>query len=128
MTDYLHLEIGESAPRIIAIVIETPHDGSNKCGYDKKRRRFKLDRILYSTGHFPTDDNFIPQRGRDDRNPWDSLRLGKLLTLPDCVYDAPPIGPFAMIDPGTPNKNLCTCRGKSPAAAQQNTRRHAHIF
>ncbi len=106
MTDYLHLEIGENTPRIIAIVIETPHDGSNKCGYNKKRRRLKLDRILYSTGHLPTDDNFIPQTRGDGGNPRDSLPLGELLTLPDCVYDAPPIRPFAMINPGTPNKTI----------------------
>lgn len=128
MTDYLRFEIGEDALGIIPIVIGILHDRSSKCEYEKNRHRFKLDRIRYSTGRFPTDYNFIPQMRGDDGNPRDSLMLGELLTFPHCVYDAPPTGPFPPIDPGALNKNLCTCQGKSPPpAAQQNTSVASHI-
>lgn len=114
MTDYLCFEIGVDALGIITIAIEIPHDSSNKYEHRKKRHRFKIDRTLYSTGHFPTDYNFIPQTWGDHGNPRNVLLIGELSTFSDCVHDAPSIGPCPMIDPGRATNSLHMPREVSP--------------
>jgi inorganic pyrophosphatase len=37
------------------VVIEIPKGGRNKYEYDKRRKAFKYDRMLFSAMHYPSD-------------------------------------------------------------------------
>ena len=56
-------------PGLIEVVVEIPRGSRNKYELDKKRGVLVLDRVLYSSVHYPTDYGFIagtlaPREGR----------------------------------------------------------------
>jgi len=44
----------------IEVMIEIPRGGRNKYEYDHERGIMRLDRVLYSSVHYPTDYGFVP--------------------------------------------------------------------
>ena len=47
------LPLGEQSPRIINAIVEIPKGSRNKYEYDVDLGVFKLDRVLYSSMHYP---------------------------------------------------------------------------
>ena len=45
---------------MIEVVVEIPKGSRNKYEYDEKLGTFRLDRVLYSSVHYPTDYGFVP--------------------------------------------------------------------
>ena len=43
----------------IEVVVEIPRGSRMKYEYDRARRRFVLDRVLFSSVHYPCDYGFI---------------------------------------------------------------------
>ena len=56
-------------------VIEIPKNGKNKYELDKETGLLKLDRILYTSTHYPANYGFIPKTYADDDDPLDVLVL-----------------------------------------------------
>ena len=83
-----------SASDIVEVVIEIPKGCRNKYEFDKERRVFKLDRMLFSSMHYPSDYGFIPETLAEDGDPLDVLVLLGEPTFPGCLIDAKPVGPF----------------------------------
>jgi inorganic pyrophosphatase len=52
---------GDDVPKRFNVIIEIPMGSSNKYELDKKTGLLKLDRVLYSAVHYPTNYGFIPQ-------------------------------------------------------------------
>ena len=50
----------ENRERTVEALIEIPRGSRNKYEYDERRGRIRLDRVLYSSVHYPTDYGFIP--------------------------------------------------------------------
>ena len=50
----------------VEVVVEIPSGSRNKYEYDHERRRFVLDRVLYSSVHYPADYGFIDGSLADD--------------------------------------------------------------
>jgi inorganic pyrophosphatase len=46
-------------PDLIEVVVEIPRGSRNKYEIDKERGVLVLDRVLYSSVHYPTDYGFI---------------------------------------------------------------------
>ena len=92
----------------VDVMIEIPKGSRNKYEYDQKKRVIKLDRMLFSAVHYPSDYGFIPETLGEDDDPLDALVLVSEPTFPGCLIEAKPIGLFKMWDEkGSDEKILC---------------------
>jgi inorganic pyrophosphatase len=82
----------------VEVTVEIPSGSRNKYEYDHERRRFVLDRVLYSSVHYPCDYGFIEGSLADDGDPLDVLVVIAEPTFPGCVVRARPIGVLDMAD------------------------------
>lgn len=82
----------------VEVFVEIPQGSRNKYEYDKARRMFVLDRVLYSSVHYPTDYGFIPDTLADDGDPLDALVIVQEPTFSGCLIPARPIGMLDMYD------------------------------
>ena len=89
---------GGQAEGWIEVVIEIPRGSRNKYEYDHERGVFRLDRVLYSSVHYPTDYGFVPATLSGDGDPLDVLVVVDEPTFPGCHMRARPIGTLTMSD------------------------------
>jgi len=82
----------------IEVVIEIPRGSRNKYEFDHDRGIFVLDRVLYSSVHYPTDYGFIDQTLALDGDPLDVLVVIDEPTFPGCRLLMRPIGMLDMTD------------------------------
>ena len=82
----------------VEVTVEIPSGSRNKYEYDHVRHRFVLDRVLYSSVHYPCDYGFIDGSMADDGDPLDVLVLIAEPTFPGCVVRARPVGVLDMAD------------------------------
>ncbi len=92
------LDVGPDTPEIIYAIIEIPKGSRNKYEYGKKLGVIKLDRVLFSSLHYPGDYGLIPRTLYDDGDPLDVLVMVNEATFSGCVIEARPIGLFKMLD------------------------------
>lgn len=94
--------------RVVSVVIEIPKGSRNKYEYDHARGAFRLDRMLFSAVHYPSDYGFIEDTLAEDGDALDALVLLWEPTFPGCLIEARPIGVFFMQDEkGPDHKILC---------------------
>ena len=86
-----------SGKSVLAFV-EIPQGSRNKYEYDEERGIFKLDRVLYSSVHYPTDYGFIPDTLAPDGDHLDILVLVHQPTFPGCLIEARLLGGLDMAD------------------------------
>jgi inorganic pyrophosphatase len=92
----------------VEVFIEIPKGSRNKYEYDKERGVIKLDRMLFSSVHYPTAYGFIPETLAEDGDPLDALVLVWDSTFPGCIIDSKAVGVFLMEDEkGVDEKILC---------------------
>jgi len=82
----------------VEAVIEIPRGSRNKYEYDHERGIYRLDRVLYSSVHYPTDYGFIDETLGEDGDPLDILVAVEEATFPGCHMRARPIGALWMSD------------------------------
>ncbi len=93
--------------RIVEVFVEIPRGSRNKYEYDEKRNAIRLDRVLYSSVHYPTDYGFIPGTLAEDGDHLDCLVIVEEPTFPGCIVPIRVIGALRMIDErGEDNKIL----------------------
>ena len=97
---------GRNPPEEVTAVIEIPSGSRNKYELDKETGLLKLDRVLYSSVHYPSDYGFIPRTLHEDGDPLDVLVLLKEQTFPGCMIDVRPIGVLKMLDRGEPDDKI----------------------
>ncbi len=85
-------------PEKFIAVIEIPKGGKQKYEMDKATGMLKLDRILYTSTHYPANYGFIPRTLADDGDPLDVLVLCTEQLQPMCLVECYPIGVFSMTD------------------------------
>ncbi len=91
---------------IVSVMIEIPKGSRNKYEYDKRRKRLKFDRMLFSPVHYPTDYGFIQETLALDGDALDALVLVWEPTFPGCIIDAKPVGLFKMRDEKGPDEKI----------------------
>jgi len=91
---------GIKLPREFTTVIEIPVGSNVKYELDKATGLLKLDRILYSSVHYPANYGFIPQTLAEDDDPLDVLVLCQEAVNPLTLVRARAIGLMTMIDSG----------------------------
>ena len=79
-------------------VIEISKGGKNKYELDKETGMLKLDRVLFTSTHYPANYGFIPRTYADDGDPLDVLVLCSETILPMTLVECKPIGMLNMID------------------------------
>ena len=99
------------------VVIEIPKGSKNKYELDKETGLLKLDRVLYSSVHYPADYGFIPRTYCDDGDPLDALVLGQESVHPLTIVDARAIGVMRMRDEKGLDDKIIAISVKDPAFA-----------
>lgn len=89
-------------------MIEVPKGSRNKYEFDHHNGYMKLDRMLFSAVHYPSDYGFFLDTLAEDGDPLDALVLLWESTFPGCVIEVKPIAVFKMVDEKGPDaKILC---------------------
>ena len=87
-------------PEDFIAVVEIEKGSKKKYELDKETGMIILDRILYTSTHYPANYGFIPRTYGDDMDPLDVLIVSSVtiesMTLVRCY----PIGMISMIDSG----------------------------
>lgn len=78
--------------------IEIPRGSRNTYEYDEEHGTFRLDRVLYSSVHYPADYGFIPDTLAEDGDHLDILVLVQEPTFPGRLIEAKPLGGLDMAD------------------------------
>jgi inorganic pyrophosphatase len=111
------VELGSDAPRIVPVVIEVPKGSKTKYELDKKSGLVRVDRILFSSVHYPANYGFIPQTYCGDRDPLDVLVLGQEAVVPLAIMFAKPIGVMKMRDQGEEDDKIIAVHAHDPEYA-----------
>lgn len=87
-------------PNDFLCVIEIPKGSRKKYELDKETGYIILDRVLYTSTHYPANYGFIPRTYGDDNDPLDVLLICAEDLEPLTLVRAYPIGIIAMVDNG----------------------------
>lgn len=79
-------------------VIEISKGGKNKYEMDKETGMLMLDRVLFTSTHYPANYGFIPRTYADDNDPLDVLVLCSETIQPMTLVECKAIGVLKMID------------------------------
>ncbi|MDY2880482.1 MAG: inorganic diphosphatase [Candidatus Borkfalkiaceae bacterium] len=93
-------------PENFVAVIEISKGSKQKYELDKKTGLLILDRILYTSTHYPANYGFIPQTLASDGDPLDVLVLCSESLLPLSLVNVYPIGVITMEDGGKPDEKI----------------------
>lgn len=94
------------APDDFIAVIEIAKGSKNKYELDKETGCLILDRILYTSTHYPANYGFIPRTYGDDRDPLDVLVLCAEPLDPLTLVRCYPIGVITMKDGGRDDEKI----------------------
>ena len=90
----------------VDVFVEIPRGSRNKYEFDRQRGVIKLDRVLYSSVHYPTDYGFVPRTLSPDGDELDVLVMVEEPTFPGCLVVARPIGVLVMHDEKGPDSKV----------------------
>ncbi len=93
-------------PTDFVAVIEIPKGSKKKYELDKETGFLKLDRILYTSTHYPANYGFIPRTYGDDQDPLDVLLLCSEEIEPMTLVQCYPIGVITMLDDGRNDEKI----------------------
>ena len=87
-------------PEDFVAVIEIEKGSKNKYELDKETGYMRLDRILYTSTHYPANYGLIPRTWADDGDPLDVLVISSESIYPMSLVQCYPIGVMKMLDQG----------------------------
>jgi inorganic pyrophosphatase len=108
------LRAGPNVPETVYAIVEIPKGSRNKYEYNKQDGIIMLDRVLYSSLHYPGDYGLIPHTFCEDGDPLDILVMINEPTFPGCVIEARPIGVFHMEDRGVADDKILAVPATDP--------------
>ena len=92
------IRLPDNVEEYVPAVIEIPRGSKLKYEIDKRTGMLMLDRVLYSSVHYPLNYGFIPQTHAGDGDPLDILVIMQEPVHPLTIVRARPIGGFRMRD------------------------------
>ena len=93
-------------PRDFIAVIEISRGSKMKYELDKETGMLILDRVLYTSTHYPANYGFIPRTLGDDHDPLDVLVLCTENIQPGTLVRCYPIGVMKMLDGGLGDEKI----------------------
>ena len=111
MVHALHdVPVPDDVDAFVPAVIEIPRGSKLKYEIDKATGLLVLDRVLYSSVHYPANYGFIPRTHADDGDPLDILVLMQEPVEPLTIVRARAIAGFKMRDDkGEDDKIVAVC-------------------
>ena len=106
---------GNKVPEIVNAMIEIPEGSRTKYEIDKETGLLILDRVIYSSFHYPVNYGFIPQTLGWDNDPLDILVICSQTIHPLCLVEATVIGNMQMIDNGEYDDKIIAVATKDPS-------------
>ena len=98
MRNLYNYPIGTKSPEEFNVIIEVPTGSNNKYEYNAEQDIFELDRVLFSSVHYPGCYGFIPQTLGGDGDPLDVVVLTGEPMITGSVLSVRPIGFLKMTD------------------------------
>ena len=95
-------------------VIEIEKGSKKKYELDKETGHLILDRILYTSTHYPTNYGLIPRTYADDNDPLDVLVLCSENIQPLSLVRCYPIGVITMLDQGRLDEKIIAIPFEDP--------------
>ncbi|MEM4757648.1 MAG: inorganic diphosphatase [Nanopusillaceae archaeon] len=89
---------GPKPPEELYVVIEISKGSKIKYEYDEELKALVVDRILYTSMHYPFNYGFVPSTLCDDGDPLDVLVISSEPLLPGTVVKVRPVGLLEMED------------------------------
>ena len=117
MHPWHEVSVGNEAPTAVQVIIEVPKGSKVKYELDKMSGLIKVDRVLFSSMHYPANYGFIPQTYCEDKDPLDILVLGQEAVIPGAIMRAKPIGIMKMVDHGDPDDKIIAVHLDDPEYA-----------
>lgn len=102
-------------PERFMAVIEIPAGSKKKYELDKNTGLLRLDRILYTSTHYPANYGFIPRTYADDGDPLDVLVLCQESILPLTLVRCYPIGMIRMVDGESADEKIIALPLRDPS-------------
>ena len=94
--------------------IEISKGGKNKYEMDKSTGMLMLDRVLYTSTHYPANYGFIPRTYAEDDDPLDVLVLCSEAILPMTLVKCFPIGVLKMTDSKSVDEKIIAIPERDP--------------
>lgn len=118
------------SPEDFIAVIEIPKGGKNKYEMDKDTGLLRLDRVLYTSTHYPANYGFIPRTYASDNDPLDVLVLCQECIVPMTLVHCYPIGVLKMVDEEQIDEKIIAIPFKDPSLTNYNdiSELPAHTF
>ncbi|MBR2304562.1 MAG: inorganic diphosphatase [Ruminococcus sp.] len=91
---------------LFTAVIEISEGSKVKYELDKETGLLRMDRILYTSTHYPANYGFIPRTYAEDGDPLDVLVLCSQTLAPMSLVDCFPIGVIIMLDNGAADEKI----------------------
>ncbi|MBQ6867716.1 MAG: inorganic diphosphatase, partial [Clostridia bacterium] len=101
-------------PSKFMAVVEIPSGSKKKYELDKRTGLLRLDRILYTSTHYPANYGFIPRTYAEDRDPLDVLVLCSESLDPLIMVKCYPIGVVRMLDNGEADDKIIAIPVEDP--------------
>ena len=101
-------------PEDFICVVEISKGSKKKYELDKETGYLMLDRILYTSTHYPANYGFIPRTLADDGDPLDVLVLCTESIIPMTIVECYPIGVIKMIDDGAIDEKIIAVCNNDP--------------
>ena len=114
MNPWHDLSLGDEMPDFFPAVIEVPKGSKNKYELDKESGLIRVDRVLFSSIHYPANYGFIPRTFCEDDDPLDVLVLGQEAVVPLTIMLAKPIGVMKMRDDGEADDKIIAVHANDP--------------
>ena len=102
------------SPEDFLAVIEIKKGSKKKYELDKETGSLILDRILYTSTHYPANYGLIPRTYADDNDPLDVLVLCSEVIQPLSLVRCYPIGVITMLDQGKLDEKIIAIPFKDP--------------
>lgn len=87
-------------------VVEIPSGGKLKYQMDKETGFLKLDRVLYTSTHYPGNYGFIPRTLAADEDPLDVMIISDEAFEPMTLVDCHPVGVIILDDGGARDEKI----------------------
>lgn len=111
-------------------VIEIPKGSKVKYEMDKDTGLIRMDRVLYTSTHYPANYGFIPRTYAEDNAPLDVLVICSENVVPMTLIECYPIGVISMVDSSYKDKKIIAIPFGDPTYNKINeiTGLPKHIF
>lgn len=114
MHSWHDVKINRVTPTDFVAVIEISKGSKNKYELDKETGHLILDRVLFTSTHYPQNYGFIPRTFADDYDPLDVLVLCSESIIPMSLVECEPIGVLIMTDNGLNDEKIIAVAKNDP--------------